>query len=98
MTDINRTGDIPDDPDEFIGRMAPMFLYILLSVVLSLGMIVYYIIDITRNPKFQSGDNSKVIWILVVIFGSTIGMIAYFIAEIYPRKILPPLPRDEEMI
>ena len=80
------------DPDMIFSQMVPLFALIGTSVLLTFGLLIYYIIDIVNNPKFQSGGNSKLIWIIAVIIGGMIGMIAYFLVEIYPRKELPPLP------
>ncbi len=79
-------------PDEFLRSLAPAVAALILGIVLTFGTLIYYIIDIVKNPKFQDGGNNKLIWILVVVLLGTIGMIVYFFSEIMPRKELPPLP------
>lgn len=91
--EIERRGTI-SDPEDIMRGFVPVFMLILLMILNSLGMLIFYLIDITRNPKFQNGGNEKLVWILVVLFASMLGMMAYFIVEIYPRKELPPLPKD----
>ncbi len=79
-------------PDEFLRSLAPAVAALILGILLTFGTLIYYIIDIVKNPKFQDGGNNKLIWILVVVLLGTIGMIVYFFSEIMPRKELPPLP------
>ena len=83
-----------DNPEEIMGSFASMFAYIGIAVLLTLGMLIFYIYDITKNPRFQDGGNNKLIWILVVVFAGMVGMIVYFFVEIYPRKELPPMPNE----
>lgn len=82
----------PIAPEVIYDNIGRLFFYSIATMILTIGLMIYYIIDIVNNPKFQNGGNSKLIWILVVILASMIGMIAYFLTEVYPRKKLPPLP------
>lgn len=87
-----------DNPEEVMGLLAPMFIFIGIAILISLGMLVFYIVDIVKNPRFQSPGNNKLIWILVVLFAGMLGKLIYFFVEIMPRKELPPLPNNNEML
>ena len=74
-------------PLEFFQNFGTMFLYIGLAAIIGLIAMILYILDIVKNNKFVGTNSSmKVVWILIVILLSTIGMIVYFIVEIIPRK------------
>ena len=85
-------------PEEDMKMLIPMAIYLGVAVILSFSMLIFYIVDIIKNPKFQGPGNNKLIWILIVLFTGIIGKIVYFIIEIIPRKELPPLPENNEMI
>lgn len=83
-------GNQPQLPENFFN----LFLYIGLVAMLSLGLLIYYLLHITRNPKFMQHDQSsnKIVWVLVVVLGGFVGMIAYFFMEIWPERPTGPLP------
>jgi len=64
----------------FTGGFAFMFICMLAAVLLSLGLLVFYIIHVYKNEKFDS--TIKLIWILVFLFASGIGPIIYYFVEI----------------
>ncbi|MBE16226.1 MAG: PLDc N-terminal domain-containing protein [Dokdonia sp.] len=55
-----------------------------LMLLSSLTLLIVYIIHIMNNPKLKQNTTLQLIWALVVLFGSFIGAIVYFIIEIYP--------------
>ncbi len=82
----------PGDMNEneiFSSMMLKMFLPIGLMMLTSLGLLVYYIVDIfSLNPNFKTeNSNNKIAWTLVVLFAGFIGMYVYFFIEIVPRKV-----------
>jgi hypothetical protein len=85
-------------PEENMKMLIPMAIYLGVALVISISMLIFYIVDILKNPKFQGPGNNKLIWILIVLFTGIIGKIVYYIMEIIPRKELPPLPENNEMI
>lgn len=93
----NASGEVIQ-PDEILGAMGPLFAILGTMVLVSIGLVVYYLVDIFQyNPKFKSGGNSRLMWTLIVLLAGMIGMIVYFFAEIVPRKELPPLPHNPNL-
>ena len=69
-----------------------------IGILLSLGLLIYYMIDVTKNPKLQNSGTKKVMWIVALIFTGVLGMIVYFFAEIFPRKELPAIPNPNKTV
>ena len=96
---MEQTGNF-QGPTEPMGIMANLLLPILLAVVITLGLLVFYLVDIhTKNHKLRTEKNGKLIWTLVVLLAGNLGMIVYFFIEVMPRKELPPVPtQDQETV
>lgn len=77
-----------EHPDAIAINIMPMMAYIGITALISIGLLIYYIIHISRNPKFKTGaqSNSMILWILIVLLTGFLGMLAYFIVEIWPEK------------
>ena len=69
-----------------IGRMIGFLISSALMVVLFLGLLVYYLVDVSRNVNFQGNSTEKIIWILLLLFVGWIAMVVYYFVEIKPRK------------
>ncbi|HEX2901507.1 MAG TPA: hypothetical protein VHS96_17460 [Bacteroidia bacterium] len=65
-----------DLPDSFTGIM---LLSMLVGVVSLIGMIVY-VIHVTKNKHIP--DNSRTMWILILVLAGTIGMVIYYFSWI----------------
>lgn len=87
-----------NNPEEVMGMLGPMFMYMGIAILISLGLLVFYIVDIVKNPKFEGPGNNKLVWILIVLFTGMLGELIYFFVEIMPRKELPPIPNNNEML
>jgi len=76
------------DLNLFFGSLPLLIIPGVFAGVLSIGMLIYYIVDIaSHNPKFQeSAGSNKILWISLLLFTGLIGMLIYFFAEIYPRE------------
>jgi hypothetical protein len=86
IVEMQEGGDQPD-PSDFFSNLLPLFAMIGLAVLLSIGLLIYYIVHVTRNPRFQKpGDSNKLVWILVLIFAGFIGQVVYFIIEVWPDR------------
>lgn len=85
---MGNTADNPFHQDEvpvmFFANFFWMFLLIGLSVVIGLGIMIYYLIHVNNNPKLDS--NKKIMWMLILIFVNSIGSIVYYFMEILPLK------------
>ena len=82
------------DEEAVMQSLGPMMAMIGLMVVLSFGLLIYYIVDVVRNPKWVNQSNNKVLWVLVLIFGGSLGMIVYYFVEILKRPEVAPAPVD----
>lgn len=72
-------------PERLFSRyMVGLFVLLGLMLLSSLVLLIVYIIHIMNNPKLKQNTTLQLIWALVVLFGSFIGAIVYFIVEIYP--------------
>lgn len=85
---MGNAADNPFHQDEvpvmFFANFFWMFLLIGLSVVIGLGIMIYYLIHVNNNPKLDS--NKKIMWMLILIFVNSIGSIVYYFIEILPLK------------
>lgn len=72
------------DPSPFLAFFGIMFIMIFLAIVLSIGLLIYYIVHANNNPKFDS--NQKLMWILVLVFASGIGNMVYYFVAILPEE------------
>lgn len=71
-------------PAAFMSSFAILFTLIMLSGLLSIGLLIYYIVHANNNSENDS--NKKLMWTLVLIFTSGIGSIVYYFVEILPLK------------
>ncbi len=84
MSTIENMGTQPQNIFEDFGKM---FIYIAVAAIISIITMIIFIMDIVKNKKFQnSNSNMQIVWILIVILLSTLGIIVYYFVEIFPRK------------
>lgn len=69
------------NPDILFGNFALVFIIIMLASLLSIGLMIYYIIHIANNPKFD--ETNRLIWILIIIFANLIGYSIYWYLQIW---------------
>ena len=80
-----RGGMPPDDmPDFMNGNFIGMFVMIGLMIMFSLGMLIYFIIHVANNKALDSTE--KLVWILVIVFASTIGYPIYWYMKIWKEN------------
>ena len=73
---------IEEDPRNFFKGIFGAMIWILLAAMLSLGLMIYYLVHSSKNPRIK--ETERIVWILVLIFASSIGSIVYFIMHIWP--------------
>ena len=56
-----------------------LLLALLPLVLIDLGMVVFCIVDLYRSERRVRGNN-KTVWLLIIIFISTLGWLAYLLA------------------
>lgn len=79
-------------PLEIIQSLFIMLVPIILAIIISLIVMIYYIVHANNNPNNDSGK--KIMWILILIFVTSIGSIVYYFVEILPSK--PNLPKAKD--
>lgn len=65
----------------FIGSFGAAFVIILLMSLLAIGLLIYYILHITKNEKLN--ENSRLMWILIIVFTNIIGYGIYWYMQIW---------------
>ena len=73
-----------EHPREFLGDVFGLIGILILAICFSIGIMIYYLIHASRNPKI--GESEKVIWILVLVLASTLGSIVYYFLHIIPPE------------
>ena len=71
-------------PLEFIQSFFWFFCLIILAVISSLGIKIYYIVHTNNKP--DNDTNKKIMWTLLLIFTGLVGSIVYYFVEIIPLK------------
>lgn len=72
-------------PFEFLQSIFGFVIFLIVIILVSLGVKIYYIID--TNTNALNDTNKKILWTLVLIFGGTVASIIYYFIEIVPKKI-----------
>ncbi len=89
ITNASQLDSNPDDfPTELLGGLAVIFIFIFLSVVLSLLSLIYFVIHAVKNPNLDQ-NNMRLIWILIIVLVGGIGNLIYWIAEIQSKNTKP---------
>ena len=71
-------------PIELIQSLVVVFIPVIVASLLSLGLMIYYIVHANNNPKNDNGK--KIMWIIILIFVTSIGSIVYYFVEILPSN------------
>jgi Phospholipase_D-nuclease N-terminal len=79
---LERMGEEPD-PLYVFSKMGPFIALIILSALLHLGLLIFFIIHAINNKQVKSEE--RIIWILVFIFVSSIGFPIYWGLRIWPE-------------
>ena len=71
-------------PIELFQSISVMILFIVLAVIIKMGIMIYYIVHASNNPKNE--NNTKIMWIVLLVLVGTISSIVYYFLEILPSK------------
>jgi len=74
------------DPREFMRTFMPLFLLILIKVLISLGLLIFFLINVINNKKIDSGE--RIVWILTFIFVGFIAFPLYWYMRIWNDQSL----------
>jgi Trk-type K+ transport system membrane component len=82
ISEISNAGSAPHDL-AFSG-FASMFIMIGITVLLSIGLLIFYIVHAVNNKSLTSEE--RLMWILLFIFISTIAFMIYWVLRIWQDK------------
>ena len=74
-------------------RVMPfVFVLHMLTILLVLGLTVFYIVDIFKNERVEK--DKKVLWAMVIFFGNMVAMPVYWYLYVWKEAAVagPPLP------
>lgn len=84
MSENFGTRDPEAMPNMMLGNMGWMFLFLGMSMLISFGLLIYYIIHAVNNKAIDS--NERLVWILVFIFANMIGYPVYWYMRIWKAE------------
>lgn len=90
ISEIEASGN----PDEFMSEFMGLFASMGLASLMTLGLMIYYIVHVTQQKMYDS--NERLMWILILVFTSSIGAIIYWCVKIWPEA--KPEPVSEEIL
>lgn len=73
-------------PVELFRSLSVMIFLIVLALIIKLGIMIYYIVHASNNPKNE--NNTKIMWIVLLVLVGSISSIVYYFIEILPSKDL----------
>lgn len=88
MSDNLEAGDPDAVPRLMFGNMGWMFLFLGMAILISFGLMIYYIVHVVNNKKIDS--NERLVWILVFIFANMIGYPVYWYMRIWKGEDVQP--------
>lgn len=68
-----------------MGEIGLFFILIILTVLVSIASLVFYIIHAVQNPNLKE-NNLLIVWILLFVFVSGLGQLIYWIIEILNKR------------
>jgi glucan phosphoethanolaminetransferase (alkaline phosphatase superfamily) len=60
------------DPREFLRSFMPFFILIIVKVLISIGLLIYFLINAINNKKIDTGE--RIVWIITFVL---VGFIAF---------------------
>lgn len=94
VENFDGNAEIHNEPSfAFFAGFGIFFVMIMLTVLLSLCSLVYFILHAAKNPNLEANNsNMRLVWILIMVFVSGIGQLIYWIAEIKSKNPRPVIP------
>jgi len=78
----------PPKPELFYVGLGVFVIVTILSCLVSLFSLIFYVIHVLKNPNLEQ-NNNRVAWVLVIVLINGIGSVIYWIAEIEFKKPRP---------
>ena len=76
---------IENDPEPMFQNFGLFFLLIIGLIVLSIGLLIYFMVHATRNKKMDPTE--RAIWILVFVLGGAISYPIYWYMKIWKEGL-----------
>lgn len=73
--------NVNPDPDVVIFSFGLSFLSMALASLISLGLLIYYLVHILKNPRLDA--NTRLMWVLIVLLTGIVGNIVYWFFQIW---------------
>ncbi|MFD2587016.1 hypothetical protein ACFSQJ_08740 [Croceitalea marina] len=67
------------------GNIIWFFAFIILTILISFGSLIFYIVHAVQNPNLKE-NNLLVVWVLLFVFVSGIGQLIYWLVEIVGKR------------
>ncbi|NLN32570.1 MAG: hypothetical protein GX159_03125 [Flavobacteriaceae bacterium] len=79
-----------ETPMELFVGFGFFFVMIMLTALISIFSLIYYILHVTKNPNFETDNsNMRIVWILIILFANGLGGFIYWLAEIKSKNSRP---------
>lgn len=79
-----------ETPMELFVGFGFFFVMIMLTALISIFSLIYYILHVTKNPNFETDNsNMRIVWILIILFANGLGGFIYWLAEIKSKNPRP---------
>ena len=85
IANIEHHGNAAPPPTEFFSGFVWVFVILILTIFLSIGLKIFDIIHLVKNNKGDTG-NKILLWVLLFVFAGMIAEIVYYFMEILPEK------------
>lgn len=76
----------PQDMTAFMGMMGTAMIILLCTVLVTIGMTVYYIVHVINNEQLDKEKNEPIIWVLLVLLAGYIGQFVYWYMKIWKEN------------
>jgi hypothetical protein len=73
------------DPREFLSSFMPLFILIIVKVLISIGLLIYFLINAINNKKIDTGE--RIVWIITFILVGFIAFPLYWYMRIWKDDI-----------
>lgn len=70
-------------PTFLLGNMGEMLIWMALTIVTTLGLLIYYMVHIMNNRQLDSTE--RLIWILIILLANVVGYPVYWYLKIWKQ-------------